>query len=1494
MSLTTPTLAQDSDEAGGLLVDLLEDTLSGDSRTIDVTGLSGALSARASIEQITVSDDDGVWLTIRGAVLDWNRLALLRGQFQVNTLRADTIILARAPTPVPSDPELPSPEAQPFKLPELPVSIDIGELAVDTLELGEALVGVAAELTLSGAITLADGELAATLAASRLDRPSDRFDLVAGFANETDMITLDLVLAEAANGLVSNTLGLPGRPSLRLSAVGTGPVADFTADLQLATEGTDRLTGQVTLRETDQATAFQATLGGDVQPLLAPEYRSFFGTDTRLQLSGQTGEQGVDIPDFSLKSNALQLSGSLATNADGALAKVAVQGRVRARDGAAVLLPLTGAQTRLDEATLDLTLDGAQGGRWALNTNITGLDRPDLTLAQATLRATGTLDQQAGTRLAGQIDAALAGLAFDDAKLAGAVGDAITLNGGFDWSDGRLALADVALAGSDYSATLTGQISGLDSALAMAGQAEVSATDLSRFGPLAGLDLAGRTTASLSGTGAPLSGAFDLTLMAEAQDLATGIAQIDPLITGASTVSLIARRNEAGTQLEQLTIDGTALSASASGTVESTGTALTFQAELDDLGRVVPSIPGPVTLSGDVTQDNGALAGSVRLRAPAGAQVDLRGRQEADGAADVTFDAELAELARYVEQLPGRFTANGRAQRRDGIWQITSDTVAEAGLNATLDGSANETTGDLDFDFDAQFSQLSRFVPQLDGTLLAQGNLKKADAQVTVSARTSGVAGIAAEVLGDMNIETGNAQLDYDVILADLARFVPQLPGSVVAKGRATLADEQVVASAKATGSAGVSGDINAQYQTVSGDLVLNYDAALANLAKFVPQLRGSVTAKGRAQLSNDVLTADVKAAGSAGVSGDISAEYQMDQGDITVDYDAALADLAKFVAQLPGSIRAQGRAELKDDQLRARAKASGSAGVSGDVSAEFDTVSGDLAVDYTAALAQLARFVPQLAGSVAAEGRVTRRAESWQAKAQASGDAGVSGTFDVRFDEKSQDIDARYDAQLARIERLAGDISGTLSAKGTAKRAAAQWQIATQATGPGGSAAQLSGSLSESFDRANLDISGRAPLGLGNRILAPNSISGLANFDLAVRGALGLDALSGTITTSGARFALPALAQTINDLSATITLANGAAQVAVTGAPQDGGRFQVRGPVELSPPFRGTLNTELSGIVLTDNISFNSSANGSLVLAGPLASTPNLSGRIVFGETEFNLASASGSLSAAPIPNIRHINEPRAVRRTRSYAGLIETASGGGSGPVIGLDLELIAQNRVFARGRGLQAELGGAITVRGTSANVVPSGQISLIRGTLDLLGKRLSLDEGRVTLIGQLDPYVDFSASTATSEGEATVTISGPLSGPRIDVTASPERPTEEALALLLFGETFADLSPLRIAQLASQLATLNGNGGGATTRLRENLGVDSLDLGTDADGNAQLGVGTYLAEGVYTDVTINSRGESQLNLNLDVTDNLTLKGSVDDSGETGLGLFFQRDY
>ena len=58
--LPLPALADDR----SYLTALLEDNLSGAGRQVVITGFAGALSSRASIDQLTIADDVGVWPTV--------------------------------------------------------------------------------------------------------------------------------------------------------------------------------------------------------------------------------------------------------------------------------------------------------------------------------------------------------------------------------------------------------------------------------------------------------------------------------------------------------------------------------------------------------------------------------------------------------------------------------------------------------------------------------------------------------------------------------------------------------------------------------------------------------------------------------------------------------------------------------------------------------------------------------------------------------------------------------------------------------------------------------------------------------------------------------------------------------------------------------------------------------------------------------------------------------------------------------------------------------------------------------------------------------------------------------------------------------------------------------------------------------------------------------------------------------------------------------------
>jgi translocation and assembly module TamB len=232
--------------------------------------------------------------------------------------------------------------------------------------------------------------------------------------------------------------------------------------------------------------------------------------------------------------------------------------------------------------------------------------------------------------------------------------------------------------------------------------------------------------------------------------------------------------------------------------------------------------------------------------------------------------------------------------------------------------------------------------------------------------------------------------------------------------------------------------------------------------------------------------------------------------------------------------------------------------------------------------------------------------------------------------------------------------------------------------------------------------------------------------------------------------------------------------------------------------------------------------------------------------------------------------------------------------GPVYGLDVRIDALNEIFIRGRGLDAELGGSLRIGGTTANVIPSGQFELIRGRLDILGRRLTLDQGNITMQGSLDPYLFLSASSSANGITARVVLAGNLSDPQLRFESTPELPEDEVVAQLLFGRGIKEISPFQAAQLASSIATLTGRGGeGILGSLRRSFGLDDLDVGTSESGDTEVTLGTYLTDNVYTDVVI-SDGRTELDINLELTPSITVTGSTADDGDSSIGIRFERDF
>jgi translocation and assembly module TamB len=263
----------------------------------------------------------------------------------------------------------------------------------------------------------------------------------------------------------------------------------------------------------------------------------------------------------------------------------------------------------------------------------------------------------------------------------------------------------------------------------------------------------------------------------------------------------------------------------------------------------------------------------------------------------------------------------------------------------------------------------------------------------------------------------------------------------------------------------------------------------------------------------------------------------------------------------------------------------------------------------------------------------------------------------------------------------------------------------------------------------------------------------------------------------------------------------------------------------------------------------------------------------------------------SSPIPDTRHLDPTPTARALLAQRA---KAAAGGRAPLFDATLAITvsAANRVFVRGRGINAEVGGDLHVAGTSRDPQVTGGFDLLRGSLSLLSQQLTFTRGRVSFHGGVIPDLDLVAETSAADITAQIEVSGPANQPAFAITSSPSLPQDEILSRLLFQTTSGNLSAFQALELANAVATLSGRGD-ALDSLRKTLGLSSLNLGSS--GGGFLGLGRAINDRISVNVTTGVQPQNNgVNVNLDLTRHIRLQAGVDASGGTDVGVGAQWEY
>ena len=421
----------------------------------------------------------------------------------------------------------------------------------------------------------------------------------------------------------------------------------------------------------------------------------------------------------------------------------------------------------------------------------------------------------------------------------------------------------------------------------------------------------------------------------------------------------------------------------------------------------------------------------------------------------------------------------------------------------------------------------------------------------------------------------------------------------------------------------------------------------------------------------------------------------------------------------------------------------------------------------------------------------------------------------------------------------------------------------------------------------------GKIDLGIVNAFIPGGAdyVAGLATVDLAAGGTVGTPALSGKAQVADGRYDNHRYGTRLRGLTAELDGSGTALRlVSLAAQTPDGGKLEGDGTIDFAGDMPVKISIRLMKARMLDAPIGTAVTDADITAAGTLGKALKVSGKVKVLKAEIRIPDQL-PVDVEEIP-VKEINLPpeRAAQLAAENAPPPKTLK-------TALDLTVDAPGQVFIRGHGLDAELGGNLKITGTADAPVITGALNLKRGTFNLLSRRLDFSRGAVTFSGgaEVNPILDFAATTKLAKADVTATITGTASHPVIALTSNPTLPQDEILAQLLFGKDSGGLSPFEALQLAQAMAELSGvsTGPNVLDKLRKGLGLDRLDIeaGQGAQAAPSLTAGRYVTRGVFVGAKQGAKpNSSAATVEIEVTPNIKVEteAGADSGGKAGVNL------
>jgi translocation and assembly module TamB len=377
------------------------------------------------------------------------------------------------------------------------------------------------------------------------------------------------------------------------------------------------------------------------------------------------------------------------------------------------------------------------------------------------------------------------------------------------------------------------------------------------------------------------------------------------------------------------------------------------------------------------------------------------------------------------------------------------------------------------------------------------------------------------------------------------------------------------------------------------------------------------------------------------------------------------------------------------------------------------------------------------------------------------------------------------------------------------------------------------------------LSIGDLSPIGLFVTQLA--NIKGSANGEATIAGTVPQPNISGSAHLKDFSAELPVLGLQLKDGLIDAT-ASGAGAVKITGHITSGdGQVQIDGGGESLDAlvFKATgknvlaANIPAAHVVVTPDLDFTRKAD-----------RMDLTGKVTVENANIDLTKLpKGNNVTQASPDIVVVDDPApdvqaAAKSTPLYTSVVV---------VLGEGLQASQFEKIKLVGFGLDAKLGGQLTVsESPGSDPLGAGEIR-VTGTYKAYGQDLTIETGRLlyanTPLG--DPQVDLVAVRVVEEVTAKLTVKGSAHNPLLEVSSDPPMAQTAALSYLVTGKPLEGVGSGESDLVQSAARSLGGAAGNLLAKsLGKRLGVSDIGVTDNQDiGGSAFTVGQYLSPRLY---------------------------------------------